>query len=71
MVIKFWRTKECRERGNSEIYDVKYTDKYDLISIAKRMVDRDGVACVEVVEKEGYYDEEVLYVYDGVEEYIF
>lgn len=65
--IKFWEDKEVREMGISSIHSPLSNELQEIIFEAKRLVDRDGKASVEVISEE---DEEVLYFYDGVTEQI-
>lgn len=58
--IKYWKNNNYREMGISDIY-TKGDNLDELKFLSNRLVDRDGFACVEIVDN----DEEVLYFYEG------
>ena len=58
--IKYWKNNNYREMGISDIY-TKGDNLDELKFLSNKLVDRDGFACVEIVDK----DEEVLYFYEG------
>ena len=57
--IKYWKNNNYREMGISDIY-TKGDNLDELKFLSNRLVDRDGFACVEIVDN----DEEVLYFYE-------
>lgn len=58
--IKYWKNNNYREMGISDIY-TKGDNLDELKFLSNKLVDRDGFACVEIVDN----DEEVLYFYEG------
>ena len=58
--IKYWKNNNYREMGVSDIY-TKGDNLDELKFLSNKLVDRDGFACVEIVDG----DEEVLYFYEG------
>ena len=58
--IKYWKNNNYREMGVSDIY-TKGDNLDKLKFLSNKLVDRDGFACVEIVDN----DEEVLYFYEG------
>jgi hypothetical protein len=64
IIIKFWKDEESRDAGLSSIYIPMSNTLQDIIFEAKKLVDRDGYASVEVICKDEC-DEEVLYFYDS------
>ena len=58
--IKYWKNNNYREMGISDIY-TKGDNLDELKFLSNKLVDRDGFACVEIVDN----DEEVLYYYEG------
>lgn len=58
--IKYWKNNNYREIGISDIY-TKGDNLDELKFLSNKLVDRDGFACVEIVDN----DEEVLYFYEG------
>ena len=58
--IKYWKNNNYREMGISDIYTKGY-NLDELKFLSNKLVDRDGFACVEIVDN----DEEVLYFYEG------
>ena len=58
--IKYWKNNNYREMGVSDIY-TKGDNLDELKFLSNKLVDRDGFACVEIVDN----DEEVLYFYEG------
>ena len=58
--IKYWKNNNYREMGISDIY-TKGDNLDELKFLSNKLVDRDGFACVEIVDS----DEEVLYFYEG------
>lgn len=58
--IKYWKNNNYREMGISDIY-TKGNNLDELKFLSNKLVDRDGFACVEIVDN----DEEVLYFYEG------
>ena len=65
LTIKFWEDEECRDHGISSIYTPQSSDLYGIFNEAKKLVDRDGKASVEVITSD---NEDVLYFYDAVSE---
>jgi len=61
--IKYWATEEDREEGFSDIFMDSFTDKKEAIVVAKKMVDRDGIASVEVIDE----NDVTVFGYDGAE----
>ena len=70
LMIKYWENEEMREAGLSELYAPTANTLPEIIFEAKRLVDRENFASVEVVIPSNE-DEEVLYFYDGITEEIF
>lgn len=64
IIIKFWEDEECRNQGISDLYIPLSDTLQDMIFEAKKLVDRDGKASVEVIFKDEDGEEEVLYFYD-------
>ena len=64
IIIKFWEDEECRNAGLSSISIPLSDTLQDIIFEAKKLVDRDGYASVEVISREDG-EEEVLYFYDS------
>ena len=58
--IKYWKNNNYREMSISDIY-TKGDNLDELKFLSNKLVDRDGFACVEIVDN----DEEVLYFYEG------
>ena len=58
--VKYWKNNNHREMGISDIY-TKGDNLDELKFLSNKLVDRDGFACVEIVDN----DEEVLYFYEG------
>ena len=58
--IKYWKNNNYREMGISDIY-TKGDNLDELKFLSNKLVNRDGFACVEIVDN----DEEVLYFYEG------
>ena len=58
--IKYWKNNNYRDMGTSDIY-TKGDNLDELKFLSNKLVDRDGFACVEIVDN----DEEVLYFYEG------
>ena len=58
--IKYWKNNNYREMGINDIY-TKGDNLDELKFLSNKLVDRDGFACVEIVDN----DEEVLYFYEG------
>ena len=69
--IKYWQDEEARDQGNSDVYADRFEHIEDAVDVAKRLIDRDGFASVEVlVSPSGEIESEDDYVvwgYDGVE----
>lgn len=65
--IKYWLTEEDREEGFSDIFIDSFDNKQEAIMRARKMVDRDGVASVEVFDADDV-TEQPVYFYDGVDE---
>lgn len=67
--IKYWETEELRDYGFSEIYLEKFNSIEDAKEVARKIIDRDGYASVEVmVSPDGDIEGENDYVvwgYDG------
>ena len=69
--IKFWEDEERRDQGESDIFMQEFETKEEAIKQARKLVDRDGFASVEVFYtpkgdvKEN--DDELVFGYDGVE----
>ena len=64
IIIKFWEDEGCRNQGISDLYIPLSDTLQDMIFEAKKLVDRDGKASVEVIFKDEDGEEEVLYFYD-------
>ena len=64
-IIKFWADEECRDQGLSEIYIPMSNDLQGIIHEARKLIDRDGFASVEVLNRDEEGEEEVLYFYDA------
>lgn len=64
IIIKFWEDEEYRNQGISDLYIPLSDTLQDMIHEAKKLVDRDGKASVEVIFKDEDGEEEVLYFYD-------
>ena len=60
--IEYWATEEDREEGFGDIFIDIFTDKGEAIAVAKKMVDRDGIASVEVFNE----NDVTVFGYDGV-----
>ena len=69
LLIKYWVDEEAREEGLSEIYVPTTNTFADVMYEARRLIDRDGYASVEVIIPDEE-NEEVLYFYDGITEEI-
>lgn len=69
--IKYWQDEDARDQGNSDVYADRFEHIEDAVNVAKRLIDRDGFASVEVlVSPSGEIESEDDYVvwgYDGVE----
>lgn len=61
--IEYWATEEDREEGFGDIFIDTFTDKEEAIAVAKKMVDRDGIASVEVIDE----NDVTVFGYDGAE----
>ncbi len=70
LMIKYWENEELREEGISELYDPNTNNLNEAIAMARKLIDREGFASVEVVVPSNE-DEEVLFFYDGVTEELF
>ena len=64
IIVKFWEDEECRDQGLSDLYIPISDNLQDIIFEAKKLVDRDSKASVEVISREDG-EEEVLYFYDS------
>ena len=69
--IKYWEDEELRDQGISEIYTDNFATREEAIEVARKLVDRDGFASVEVfvcpsgtLESE---DDQLIWGYDGVD----
>ena len=67
--ISYWKTNEHRNHGIADIYIPTKDTLEGIIYEAKKLLDFNGYACVEVLCKDEDYDE-ALYHYDGIEEKI-
>lgn len=69
--IKYWEDEELRDQGISEIYRDNFATREEAIETARKLVDRDGFASVEVfVSPSGELeseDDQLIWGYDGVE----
>lgn len=69
--IKYWEDEELRDQGISEIYRDDFATREEAIEVARKLVDRDGFASVEVfVSPSGKIESEsdkLIWGYDGVE----
>lgn len=63
--VKFWKDEECRDQGISDLYIHMSDNLQGIIHEAKKLIDRDGYASVEVIAKDEDGEEEVLYFYDA------
>lgn len=59
--IKSWKNKQNRVSGIADIQSPLETHLEGILLEAKRMVDRDCLPCVEVIDIE----DDVIYFYDG------
>ena len=69
--IKYWEDEELRDQGISEVYLDKFESIEDAKEVARKLIDRDGYASVEVfispkgeIESE---DDKLVWGYDGVD----
>ena len=69
--IKYWEDEELRDQGISEIYRDNFATREEAIEVARKLVDRDGFASVEVfVSPSGEIesaDDKLIWGYDGVD----
>ena len=69
--IKFWEDEERRDQGESDIFMQEFETKEEAIKEARKLVDRDGFASVEVFYTPkgdvNENDDELVFGYDGVE----
>ena len=69
--IKFWEDEELRDQGISEIYRDNFATREEAIETARKLVDRDGFASVEVyVSPSGEIESEsdkLIWGYDGID----
>ena len=63
--VKFWEDEEYRDQGISDLYIHMSDDLQGIIYEAKKLIDRDGYASVEVIAKDEAGEEEILYFYDA------
>lgn len=61
--IQYWLTEEDRNEGFSDIFIDTFETKAEAIKVARKMVDRDNYASVEVYDVE---TNEVVFGYDGI-----
>ena len=69
--IKYWEDEDLRDQGISEIYTDNFATREEAIETARKLVDRDGFASVEVfvspsgeIESE---DDKLIWGYDGID----
>ena len=72
--IKYWEDEESRDQGISEIYSDNFKDVEEAKQVARKLVDRDGYASVEVfispkgeIESE---DDKLVWGYDGLDTWV-
>ena len=69
--IKYWEDEELRDQGISEIYLDKFESVEDAKEVARKLIDRDGFASVEVfISPKGEIesaDDKLVWGYDGVD----
>ena len=69
--IKYWEDEELRDQGISEIYLDKFESVEDAKEVARKLVDRDGYASVEVfISPKGEIesaDDKLVWGYDGID----
>lgn len=69
--IKYWENEDLRDQGISEIYRDNFATREEAIEVARKLVDRDGYASVEVfVSPSGTLeseDDKLIWGYDGNE----
>ena len=69
--IKFWEDEERRDQGESDIFMQEFETKEEAIKQARKLVDRDGFASVEVFYTPkgdvNENDDELVFGYDGVD----
>lgn len=69
--IKYWKDEELRDQGISEIYRDNFATREEAIEVARKLVDRDGMASVEVfVSPSGELeseDDQLIWGYDGID----
>lgn len=67
--ISYWKTNEHRNQGEATAYIPTRDTLEEIMYEAKKLLDFNAYACVEVLCKDEDYDE-TLYHYDGIEEKI-
>lgn len=64
LTVLYWEDQDSRDMGISNLYFHTGETIKDIIHEAKRFVDRDCVACIEVIHQ-GISGDKVIYFYDG------
>lgn len=69
--IKYWYDEDARDMGLSDIYRDNFATREEAIEVARKLVDRDEMACAEVfVSPNGEIeskDDKLIWGYDGVD----